>query len=191
MVPGRPPLKQLTERLRAIRPVTLSVTGYRSTTPRYAREADITSGAGSRKFGGRWNPPGIAAVYMCLTPEGAMEETLAHFRYYGMPIHSAMPRTFVAIRARLSRVLDLSDGAVRQRMRISEARMLKTDWRKEMDAGRLPLTQLVGRAAFDAGFEAIRVLSATHTGETNLIVFPENLLRSSSLQVLGTHDLPP
>jgi len=50
-------------------------TTFRSVNPRYATEADLVGGHGSRKFGGRWNTPGLAAVYASLTPETAMAET--------------------------------------------------------------------------------------------------------------------
>lgn len=191
MASASPTLEQLVKRLKPIRGVRIELTGYRSTTPKYAREADITSGAGSQKHGGRWNPPGIAAVYASLTPKTAMEETLAHFRYYGIPVHAAMPRTFVAIRARLTKVLDLTRGAIRQRIRISEARLLKADWRRDQDVAKTALTQLVGRAAFEAGYEGVLARSAADQDGQNLIVFPENLLGSSRLEVLDPDQLTP
>jgi|GEM_PF-6319824 len=41
---------------------------YRSARPRYAKQQDILTGAGSKKFGGRWNPrESFAAVYLSLT----------------------------------------------------------------------------------------------------------------------------
>ena len=50
---------------------------YRSSTPQYAKETDLLTGEGSRRFGGRWNPIGTAVVYAALTPETAMAESLA------------------------------------------------------------------------------------------------------------------
>ena len=109
-----PSFDQFITRLQALKAIRVSRTGYRSTTPKYAKETDLLTGVGSSNHGGRWNPPGIAAVYVSLTPETAMEETLAHFRYYGIPPHAAMPRTFVAIHVRLTKVLDLTWGTTRQ-----------------------------------------------------------------------------
>lgn len=62
----------------------LSITVYRSAGPEYANTADLVSGEGSRRYGGRWNPAGVAAVYGSLTPQTAMEETLycMHFCTY-------------------------------------------------------------------------------------------------------------
>jgi RES domain-containing protein len=133
---------------------------YRSSTPKYATETDLLTGAGSRQFGGRWNPVGIAVIYASLTPETAMAETLAHNRYYGVPVEDAMPRTFVAIDVKLKTVLDLRDGKVRQRLQVSEAQILTVDWRKEVKAGREPITQRLGRAAHAGGWEGLIVPAA-------------------------------
>ncbi|MGC1275857.1 MAG: RES family NAD+ phosphorylase [Planctomycetaceae bacterium] len=173
-------------RIGNMRPTAVSFQGVivRSTTPKYATETDLVTGEGSRRYGGRWNPIGVAAVYGSLTPETAMAETLAHHRYFQLPIEAVMPRTFVAIEARLRRVLDLTDGAVRQRLRVSERRLTSTDWRRDNDAGREALTQAIGFAAFTTGFEAILAPSAQdETGTGNLIIFPGNLLKSSRVEV--------
>ena len=45
------------------------------------------SGAGAARFGGRWNPKGLAAVYAAATVSLAALEVLVHF--------SELPRDFV------------------------------------------------------------------------------------------------
>ena len=186
-----PRLDQLVARLKAITASRITVTAYRSTTPEYAKEADLITGEGSRLHGSRWNPPGIAAVYASFTPETAMEESLAHFRYYGIPFHAAMPRMFVAIKAQLTKVVDLTERANRKRMQIAESRLLGCDWRKDMAGGVDALPQLVGRAAKEAGLEAIVVRSAEDKNGRNLVVFPANLRKSSQLTVLDPDKLLP
>ncbi|MEX2286844.1 MAG: RES family NAD+ phosphorylase [Planctomycetaceae bacterium] len=163
---------------------SLELTAYRSTSPKYANEQDLVTGEGSRQYGGRWNPPGIAAIYSSLTPETAMAEAIAHARYYGFPVQSIMPRTFVAISFKLQRVLDISDAKLRRKLGISKAKLVKTDWRAAKDAGQSPVTQAVGQAAFDAGIEALIVPSAVVPTERNLVVFPGCLLDGSSMTVL-------
>jgi RES domain-containing protein len=95
MASPEPSLDQLKARLTRLllsaRPLVM--TTYRSTAPKYATETDLRTGEGSRQYGGRWNPIGIAVVYASLTPETAMAEALAQNRYYGLPIEDAMPRT--------------------------------------------------------------------------------------------------
>jgi RES domain-containing protein len=158
---------------------------YRSSTPKYATEQDLLTGEGSRRFGGRWNPVGIAMVYASLIPETAMAETLAHHRYYGIPIEDAMPRVFVAIEARLRFVLDLREGAVRQRLQVSMERILAVDWRGEIREGRQPVTQLIGQAAWESGWEGLIVPSAADPKGNNLVILPECLRPESSLTVLN------
>ncbi len=161
---------------------------YRSCTPRYATESDLLTGEGSRRHGGRWNPKGISAVYASLSPEVALAETLAHARYYRIPIHSAMPRTFVALAVELNKTLDLRDGAVRRRLGITLKQLGATDWRKEMKAGREGLTQSLGRAAFASSFECLVVPSAV-AGGGNLVIFTENLGPHSAIELLNAERL--
>ena len=166
------------------RATALKGTIYRSTSPRYATSSDLVSGAGSRLHGGRWNPVGVAAVYGSFSPETALAETLAHCRYYGLPVHAAMPRTFVAVEFVLGKVLDLTQGRNRQMLGISQQRLLECDWRAEMQRGLLPLTQQVAVAAFNAGLEALVVASAADPSGQNLIVLVERLRPGSRLAVI-------
>ncbi len=162
---------------------------FRSTTPRYATETDLLTGEGSRKFGGRWNPCGLAAIYASLTPEAAMAETLAHQRYYGLPEHAAMPRTFVAISFNLKRVLDLTDGDIRRRLAVSRKRMLQTNWRAEMNAGNVPLTQLLGQAASESGLDGLLVPSNAEPTGRNIVAFPKNFKTAGAVVVLAPEEL--
>ncbi|NKB23662.1 MAG: RES domain-containing protein [Kiritimatiellae bacterium] len=114
---------------------------YRNTSPKYGNKVDILSGRGSQKYGGRWNSAGsFSAVYASLTPQLAMEEAFAHFHYYQLPIHAAMPRLFVAISVSLRHVLDLTGGEIRNRLRVSSDHMTQEDWRKAQEQGKEALT---------------------------------------------------
>ena len=184
-----PSFEQVVARLSAIQALRLSTTVYRSATPEYAKEGDLLTGEGSRLHGSRWNPSGVAAIYASLSPETAMEESLAHYRFYSIPIRTAMPRMFVAIKVQLTSVLDLTVGVNRRRLQIAESRLLQSDWRSEMALGKEALPQLVGRAAKEAGFEAILVRSAADKKGINLIVFPDNLHKTNTLVVLNAGKL--
>jgi len=89
----------------------------------------------------------------------------------------------------VSKIVDLTDGNIRRRLKVSESRMLSSDWRNEVARGRVALTQLLGQAAFDVGLEGLLVPSATGGAGTNLVIFPANLLSSSSLVVVGGDEL--
>lgn len=182
----RPTVEQLRSRFTRLLPLATAFVGtaYRSSTPLYATEDDLLTGEGSRQNGVRWNPPGIAVVYASLTPEVAMAETLAHNRYYGIAIEEAMPRTFAAIEATLQIVLALRDGGIRQRLQASEERILSVDWRKEVRAGREPITQMIGRATHESDWEGLVVPSAAASSGHNLLIFPDKLRPGSNIAVL-------
>ncbi len=163
--------------------------GFRSVTPRYATETDLLTGEGSQRFGGRWNPPGLAAIYASLTPETALAETLAYARYYGLTAQAVMPRTFVAISFNLKRVLDLTDGDIRRRLAFSQQRIIETDWRAEMGEGNVPLTQLLGQAAAEIGLEGLLAPSAAEPSGQNIVAFPQNFKTSRAVVVLGPDKL--
>jgi len=158
---------------------------YRSSTPEYASASDLISGIGSKLRGQRWNPAGIAMVYASLTPEAAMVETLAHYRYYGIAIEDAMPRMFVGIQVKVSSVLDLRGPESIRRLGVSKRVLLTADWRRELLTGLLPISQLIGLAAFNLGVEGLLVPSAAERNGTNLLLFPDNLLKDSKVSVLG------
>ena len=168
---------------------SFSGTTYRSCTPRYATETDLLTGEGSKLHGARWNPKGIAVVYAADSPETAMAESLAHYRYFGIPVQSAMPRTVVAIELKLKCVVDLRESSVRQRLHVSKESMVTVDWRKEVKAGLLAITQAIGQASFDAGVEALIVPSAAQSDGFNLLVFPANLKKGSKIQILNVDSL--
>ena len=152
---------------------------YRSAAPRYCRSSDLVSGLGSAQWGGRWNPPeSFRAVYASLDPETAMAESLATFRYYGWALYEAMPRVFRALEVRLSAVLELQSPPGRLEAALAE------DWRVLQASGQESTSQAIGRAAFEAGLEALRVPSHARPGRFNLVVFPENLQPGSLLRVL-------
>jgi len=54
----------------------LTFTAWRITKRKYARQA--FDGAGARKYGGRWNSPGAAVVYVAQSQSLAVLEMLVH-----------------------------------------------------------------------------------------------------------------
>ena len=158
---------------------------YRSATPRYAGSADLLSGFGARKHGGRWNPAGaFSAVYGSSSPETAVAEALATFRHYGIPISDAMPRVIVALEAKLDAVLDLTDPRTRSLLKVSRRALREEPWRERQEAGIEALTQAIGRAAHEAGFDGLRAPSAPVSAGWNLVVFPERT-RPGGLRVVS------
>ena len=156
----------------------------RSVTPEYASAKDFITGAGAQMNGARWNAIGtFRAVYGSMTSTLAMQESLAKFHRFGIPEAKAMPRLFRAISVRLSCVLDLTEGSVRQALRVSRKRMVDDAWWKAQGEGKESLTQAIGRAAYEAGLEGIVVPSAADKDGKNIVVFPDNLRGGSKLEV--------
>ena len=159
---------------------------YRVVGPRYLSPADIISGIGAMKGGGRWNPVGLfRTVYASLTPEAATAEALAHNRHYGIPDYQQLPRVLVSLEVSLAQVLDLTDAHVRRRVKTSLVRMMAEDWRAAQDAGQEALTQAIGRAAFEAGYEGMLVPSRSVRSAVNIALFVEQLKPTSRLDVLN------
>ena len=187
-----PTYEQLLARLTALRVSAVPFEGvvYRMSTPKYATQTDLLTGAGSVLSGGRWNPKGVAAIYFSFSPETALAETLFRNRTSGVPIQNLMPRVIVAVNVVLLKVLDLRNGKIRQRLHVSVAKLLVIDWRAEVYAGRSPTTQQMGRAARLTGWEALIVPSAADSGGHNLVVFPDSLAAESQLSVVNADVLP-
>jgi RES domain-containing protein len=166
---------------------------YRSTSPRYANKGDLLTGAGSKTAGARWNPPNsFHTIYTSLDPHTAIDEALAHFVRYDLPVAKCMPRVIVSIDAQLGRILDLTDGLVRRILGVSGRRLRDEPWRELQEQGREALTQALGRLAHDAGWEGPLVSSSARKEGVNLIVFPANLVTPGSwLGIINEAELRP
>ena len=179
------------QRLNA-RAVRWSGVVYRSVSPRYANGDDLLTGVGSQRAGARWNSPGsFRTVYTSLDPHTALDEVLAHFRYYGLPIESAMPRVTVSVLVRLDHVLDLTDVSICSLLRVSRKRLILEPWRVKQDSGAEALTQALGRVVHGSGFEGMFVPSAARKGGINLIILPDNLRPPGRLAIINVDELPP
>lgn len=158
---------------------------YRAVAPRYASSRDALSGLGAKIHGGRWNPPGeFAAVYGALDPETAMAQALAVQRHYGLPVHRAFPRVFLAIECRLKRVVDVTDAKVERALGVKLSGLVESDWRAANDEGTQSLSQALGHAAFAAGWEGMILPSARAAGGRIAVMFPDRLGGGSRLRVL-------
>lgn len=144
------------------------------------------SGKGALIESGRWHVSQThACLYVATTPETALQEALAARRYDNLPDWKSLPRLLVGVKAKLHYLLDLTNGATRQRLRLSLATMLECDWRDDNRFERREsVTQAVGRACYDAGFEGLIVPSQADSPKgVNVVIFPEKLLQADSLRL--------
>jgi RES domain-containing protein len=164
---------------------------YRYAAPRWATEAELLTGAGGLHAGGRWHPIGaFRAVYASLDAETALAESLAHCRRFGLEVRDAMPKTVNAVVARLHSTLDLTNGRIRQRLGLSESRLLAERWWEQEVDDPEALTQAVGRIAREVGLEALLVPSAAQKGGKGIVYFPDNKLPASTLTIVNADQLP-
>ncbi|WP_231739351.1 RES family NAD+ phosphorylase [Novosphingobium sp. FSW06-99] len=115
------------------RSTTMDYSGflYRALNPLWA--SSPLSGEGAARFGGRFNPKGMPALYTSLRPETAMREA--------NQVGAFQPITLVAYRAEIVRVFDGTDPVALSKLGISVATLADCRWRDTMLAGSIPATQ--------------------------------------------------
>ena len=168
-----------------------SGTLFRFQSVNFPTPRDVLSGEGARGRGGRWNPPGLAALYGSTTDQAALEECKANDRYYGVLTKS--PRLLVAIEAQLTRVLDLTSPATRRAMGMALIELRAEDWRKLSAAGKESFTQAIGRAVAMAGGSGLLANSTAVPKGINVVIFPGTqaadrleVVEGARLEKLGT-----
>lgn len=97
-------------------------------------------------------------------------------------------------------VLDLTDGGIRKRLRVTRAEIVKTPDLTVLDAWMRPLEyelpQMIGELAYLAGYGGVKYPAARATAGSNLVVFTGNLPKvsgtiSTTNPFTGTrHQLP-
>ena len=83
---------------------------FRSVEYRFMDPAEVLSGAGAKKYGGRFAPVGTRAVYLSESDAGASDEVLARKLRLGGQAQISFeryPRIVFAVAVSLSRVVDL------------------------------------------------------------------------------------
>jgi len=177
----------LEKALASARAVRFSGTAFRMVPKAYADPAKVLSGVGAAKRGGRWNPPGVRTVYLSEDAEllarevGYVQSLGGAFRAEPQP-----PRVLYSVRVELARVLVIDDAFV-TRIGANWDELLREDWADALGKRRFTAAMEVGRAAYGARFEALVVPSAQDPERKrwNLVVFPDNLLVGSRLEIVG------
>ena len=95
---------------------------YRALNPIWA--ADPLSGEGAQRYGGRFNPLGVPALYCSLSPHTAIREA--------NQVGDLQPTTLVAYRALIDRVFDCRDEVAVRHAGLDPAELGDPAWREAM-----------------------------------------------------------
>ncbi|WP_233151250.1 RES family NAD+ phosphorylase [Sphingomonas mollis] len=149
---------------------------YRYLTPKWAYLP--LSGAGAASAGGRFNRPGIEAVYLSAEPDTALAE-------YRQGSSLPNPAMLAAYQIALIDVIDLSAGYDAAHWGASWADW-NCDWRwiARIDH-KVPPSWRLGDEAIRSGARGLLFPSTHQAAGTNLVVFSANLTADD---LFGVHD---
>ena len=163
---------------------------YRATGVRYANSRDLLAGEGSSQIGGRWNPPGIRAIYGSLHHLTAMHESLANYEDHGIPPSQAMPLVFVGINARLQAILDIAEMQFLKPLGLAIADLVRVDWRAEQDAGNASLDPGDRPTGIRRQIGGFAGAVGPRSRLRNIVVFPQRRRKGSSIRIENVRQLP-
>ena len=147
---------------------------HRYLTPKWAFVP--LSGAGAAIDGGRFNRPGVEALYLSGAPQTALEE----FRQ-GASI--APPATLASYKITLDQVADLSAGYDPAGWP-NEWAEWDSNWRKiARIEKKIPPSWLLSDGLIEAGCRGLLFPSLQHAGGVNLVVFTANLTKVDKVAV--------
>lgn len=137
---------------------------YRALNPIHAREP--LSGDGARRYGGRFNPKGMPALYTAQSVMTAIREV--------NQIGTLQPTTLVAYEADIGPIFDGTDPAALTAQGFDPAGLAADDWRTRMLAcGKAPTQDLAERlkASGFAGMQVRSFAKGATEADLNLVLW--------------------
>jgi len=136
------------------------------------------SGEGAARFGGRWNPVDIPAIY------AARELSTAWAEYnQGLTQHPALIAQMTLSGAKL---LDLSDDTVLDRNGIPRD-IHDCEWRADLDEGRVPATHTLQKRLAAEGWDGVIYPSFMSPGGTCVALWRWNDKGAPKLAIVDPH----
>ncbi len=123
---------------------------YRANHPKWAYAP--LSGEGSKRHGGRFNRPGIEALYLSLDPTTAWMEAQQGFPF------KPQPMTLIAYQVDCLKIADLNDASIRRAVNCS-VRDLACAWEDIASVGSEPPTWLLAERLQNLEFTGILIRS--------------------------------
>lgn len=127
-------------------------TVYRALNPIWTREP--LSGAGAARFGGRFNPKRVPALYCSLSPVTAMNEA----QQAGQPGHF-QPVTLISCDADFDPIFDGCDTGALAQLGLTPSDLARNDWRDQMRSNGISATQQVALDLIKKGYHGLLVPS--------------------------------
>ncbi len=122
---------------------------YRALNPIWAREP--LSGEGARRFGGRFNPKGMPALYTSLSVAAAIRES--------NQIGTLQPTTLVSYEADIAPILDATDAAALADFDMTLETLAADGWRLQMQTVGQSETQAFAEQMAAEGYAGLLVRS--------------------------------
>ena len=140
------------------------------------------SGAGAGHYGGRWNCVGQQCIYAALELSTAWAEYNQGFVQH--------PATIVQLILKNARLANLTENTALQSLNISND-IHHTEWRDDLDCGRLPATHSVASRLLEQGIDCVIYPSFMSIGGTCVALWHWNETSQPSLEVVDPdHRLP-
>lgn len=177
-----PGASALASALWGLQPTPLEQTFFRVIHAKHA--ATALSAVGSYRFGGRYNPAGAFEVlYLADSPVTALEEVEALLRTdRDLRGVKGPPRIVLLVECALHSVLGVHGEAL-QALGLTKEEVV-APWCESLRQNQTPVTHQIGQVGFERGdVEALLVPSAKDSAAFNLAVFPDRLVKGSSLRV--------
>jgi RES domain-containing protein len=122
---------------------------YRALNPVFARMP--LSGEGAKRYGGRFNPRGVPALYCSLSIMTAIREA--------NQAGSLQPTVLVSYDAAIDTVFDSTDIAALRDKGIDKTVLSANTWRDEMETKGEARTQALARALIGEGYDGLLIRS--------------------------------
>jgi RES domain-containing protein len=154
---------------------------YRALNPVYAREP--MSGRGAARYGGRFNPKGVPALYTSTSVLTALREA--------NQVGDLQPTTLVCYRADIEMVFDTTDIAALEAMGFDEIALADPTWRDQMRTAGEARTQRFARDLIAVGYNGLLVRSfakGAGAGDTNLVLWKWGANAPSHLELVDDED---
>ena len=138
---------------------------YRAHDPRWSWPP--VSGAGARRYGGRFNRPGVEAFYTSASPMTALREA-------GPVQQPLQPVLVCAYEVDAEPVFDALDASQRRAQAVTDDELRCPNWERAMYDRTIPASQALADRLLDAGYVGMRVRSfapAAGPDDVNLVLW--------------------